>query len=130
MAYNVLVVDDSAVMRGMILKALRLSGVELGEVYQAGNGQEGLDVLDRHWVDIVFADIHMPVMSGEEMVQNIQARPDISDVPIVIISSDKSQTRIDALEKQGIRYICKPFTPETIRKVVRETLGAYDEPIA
>ena len=43
MELNVLVVDDSSVMRAMIIKTIRMSGLELGDVYQAANGREGLD---------------------------------------------------------------------------------------
>ncbi|GAF81238.1 unnamed protein product, partial [marine sediment metagenome] len=63
MSLNVLVVDDSMVGRAMVIKALKLSGIELGEILQAADGQEGLDVLDANWVDLVFADINMPVMN-------------------------------------------------------------------
>ena len=49
MAYNVLIVDDSNTMRKVILKALTLSGFELGDCLEAGNGQEALIVLDSHW---------------------------------------------------------------------------------
>ena len=47
MAINILIVDDSGVMRSMILKTLRMAGVPLGDIHQAGNGREGLDILDR-----------------------------------------------------------------------------------
>jgi len=60
MALNVLIVDDSVVMRTMVLKVLRMSGVPLGEVHQAANGQEGLAALDGNWIDLVLADINMP----------------------------------------------------------------------
>ena len=46
MAVNILVVDDSAVMRSMIQKTLLLSGLQVGEIHQAGNGREGLDALE------------------------------------------------------------------------------------
>ena len=71
MAVNVLVVDDSGVMRSMIIKAIRLSGLQLGEVHQAANGREGLEALHQHWIDLVIADINMPVMNGEEMIDRM-----------------------------------------------------------
>lgn len=73
MALNVLVVDDSAVMRGIIIKTLRLSGLPLSDVHQAANGEEGLKMLDQHWVDLVMVDINMPVMNGEEMLDRAPA---------------------------------------------------------
>ena len=68
MAFNVLVVDDSAVMRAMIARVVRLSGVPLGEMFEAPNGAEGLRVVREQWVDLVLLDINMPVMNGEEML--------------------------------------------------------------
>jgi two-component system, chemotaxis family, chemotaxis protein CheY len=53
MAVNALIVDDSGVMRSMIIKTIRLSGLQLGEVHHAANGREGLDALQQHWIDLV-----------------------------------------------------------------------------
>ena len=123
MSVNVLVVDDSAVMRAMVIKTLKLAGTPLGEVYQAANGREGLDVLESNWVDLVFADINMPVMNGEEMINAIRADPAWKELPIVVISTEGSQTRIDSLNKKGAEFVHKPFTPEIIRTVLEDMLG-------
>ncbi len=117
---NVLVVDDSMVGRAMVIKALKLSGVEVGAVHQAANGQEGLDVLEDNWVDLIFADINMPVMNGEEMINRIRENPANQSIPIVVISTEGSQTRIQRLAAQGAGFIHKPFTPETVRDTVRK----------
>jgi two-component system chemotaxis response regulator CheY len=123
MAINILIVDDSGVMRSMIAKTIRLSGLELGEIHQAGNGREGLDVLNQNWIDLVIADINMPVMNGEEMIDRILENPDLRDIPIVVVSTEGSKTRVDRLQKKGIRFIHKPFTPEAIRDTVINLLG-------
>ena len=68
MAINILIVDDSGVMRAMILKTLRMAQVPLGDIHEAENGQKGFDLLDQQWVDLVIVDINMPVMNGEEML--------------------------------------------------------------
>ena len=57
----------------MITKALKLAGVETGELHQAGNGKEALAVLETSWIDLVFCDICMPVMDGEELVAALDA---------------------------------------------------------
>ena len=123
MALNILIVDDSAVVRAMIAKTLRLSGIDLGEVHQARHGQEALEVLESHWVDLIFADLNMPVMNGEEMIRRIRANPAWADMPLVIVSTEGSQTRIQGLLDANARFIHKPFTPEKIRSVVTEMLG-------
>mgnify|MGYP002397080698 CR=1 FL=1 len=129
MEINVLVVDDSSVMRAMISKTMGLSGLSLGKIYQAANGQEGLDVLSGHWIDLIIADINMPVMNGEEMIDRIRANPELKDISIIIISTEGSDARIDRLRRKGAAFIHKPFTPETIRDTVKDMmkLGDSDE---
>ena len=120
MAFNVLVVDDSAVMRAMIIKTLRMSGVPLGEIYQAGNGQEGLEALEGHGIDLSIVDINMPVMDGEEMIERMKINPKAAEIPILVVSTEGSQTRIDRLEENGAKFIQKPFEPESIRDVISQ----------
>ena len=91
MAINILIVDDSAVMRAMILKSLRMTGLDIGETFQAGNGQEGLEALNDNWIDVVIADINMPVMNGEEMIDHMRENPATADIPIVVISTEGSE---------------------------------------
>ena len=127
MAFNVLVVDDSAVMRAMVIRTLRLSGLPLGEVYEAGNGAEGLEQLDQHWVDLALLDINMPVMDGETMVDHIRENPATRDLSIVIVSTESSDTRVARLRAKGAAFVHKPFPPETLREVVLQMTGVSDE---
>jgi len=123
MALNVLVVDDSAVMRSMVIKVLKMSGVPLGELREAANGQEGLEVLGEHWIDLVIVDINMPVMTGEEMVDRIRSIPEYLDLPVIVVSTEGSQTRIEKLIEKGVKFIHKPFAPETIREAIKDLTG-------
>ncbi len=127
MSLNVLIVDDSAVMRNMVAKTLRAAGLPIGESIEATNGREGLDALADNWVDVVFADINMPVMNGEEMIDNIRANPTWSNLPIVVISTEGSRARIESLRAKGARFIHKPFSPEVIRDVIMELTGVHHE---
>ena len=124
MSLNILITDDSAVMRRMIRKTLELSGLPLGEIYEAGNGEEGLEAIDNHWIDLVLVDINMPVMNGEEMIQQIRSRADTQDLPIIVVSTEGSQTRIDRLEQRGAKFIHKPFSPELVLEIIQQALGA------
>ena len=127
MAYNILVVDDSRTARMFISKALEVSGLEIGKIMQAQNGKEGLEMLRKEWVDIVFADINMPEMTGVEMVQKMCEDGLMKSVPVVIVSTERSATRIAELKAAGVReYLNKPCTPENIKKVVDEVLGKQE----
>src|SRR6185295_16040344 len=97
MAYNILVVDDSDTMRAVIAKSIGLAGVELGSLFQAANGAEGIEVLKREWVDLVLADINMPVLNGVGMVAQMKADPGMGDIPVIIVSTEGSATRLQAL---------------------------------
>lgn len=128
MAFNILLVDDSATVRAVISKALTLAGVDINELYQAGNGQEALDVLEKDWVDLVFCDISMPVMDGEELVSAMNENGMIQSIPVVIVSSAGSEPRVARLKEKGVKdYIQKPFTPERIREVVDQVMGVVQD---
>ena len=125
MALNILVVDDSATVRAVIIKTLRIAEVPVNECFQASNGQEALTVLDNHWIDLVFADINMPVMTGIEMVERMSEDGLLKTVPVVVVSTEGSTTRIEELKDKGVSaYVRKPFTPERIRSVVQDIVGA------
>lgn len=129
MSLNVLVVDDSATMRKMIIRTLHLSGLPVGEILEAANGREGLLMLTKHSVDLALVDINMPEMNGEEMLHKLRSNPTHRNLPVVIVSTEGSSTRINALEAQSlVRFVHKPFTPEQLSRVVNEvTGGAYGE---
>lgn len=124
MAINILIVDDSGVMRSMVQKAMQLSGLAIGEVHQASNGQEGLTALEANWIDLVIADINMPVMNGEEMIERMHAQPELKAIPTIVISTEGSRSRIERLQKIGVRFIHKPFSPEMIRDTLKDVLGS------
>ncbi|MEI6914829.1 MAG: response regulator [Armatimonadota bacterium] len=127
MSLNVLVVDDSAVMRAIIVKTLHLSGLPIGEVHQAANGQEGLQVLDDNWIDLALVDINMPVMGGEEMIDAVRDNPMTSSLSIVVVSTESSDTRVETLHGKGAQFVHKPFSPEILRETIMGVIGHTGE---
>lgn len=124
MNYNFLIVDDSETIRAVIKRTLHVTQVPVGKLYEAANGIEALDILHSNWIDLVFADINMPEMNGVEMIEHMSKDGILQTVPVIIVSTEGSQTRIESLRLKGVRgYIRKPFTPEIIRKVVCDVLG-------
>ncbi len=129
MSYTVLIVDDSSIVRAMVRKAITMAGLDLGEVHEAENGLQALEMLSAHWIDIVFADLNMPKMNGVELVDRMAHDATLVSIPVVIVSSDHSQARIEDLKKRGIRaYIKKPFRPEGFKEVVDGLLGGLEKP--
>jgi two-component system, chemotaxis family, chemotaxis protein CheY len=123
MALNVLVVDDSSVMRSIVIRTLRMSGLQINEIHQAQNGKEGLDILGKHWIDLVFVDINMPVMNGIEMIDSVRRIPELSDLPMIVVSTESSATRIEMLKQKGIGFVHKPFSAEMLRESVIHLTG-------
>jgi two-component system chemotaxis response regulator CheY len=123
MALNVLIVDDSSVMRAMIRKTLNISGLPVAQVYEASNGAEGLEILDEQNVDLCLVDLNMPVMDGEEMIERLRREPDFIHLPVLVVSTEGSFTRISLLRQKGAEFVHKPFTPEALREAVSELTG-------
>ena len=128
MSYNILIVDDSKTIRSVIKKTLDIADVPVGDLYEAENGKEALDVMNSNWIDLIFADINMPVMTGIEMIKKMSEDNTLDKTPVIIVSTDGSKTRIDELLELGVKaYLRKPINPEDLRNIVREVMGAYDE---
>lgn len=124
MAYNVLIVDDSNIVRKMLIKTFGMTSIPVSKFMEAGNGKEGLKVLEDNWVDIVFLDINMPVMNGMEFMEELRKNPDFKDLPVVVVSTEGSTDRIEILQQSGISaYVRKPATPEVLVETINEVLG-------
>jgi two-component system, chemotaxis family, chemotaxis protein CheY len=118
---NILIVDDSAMMRSLIKRAVTLSGAAISTLHEAANGQEALAVLEQHPLDVVFTDINMPVMNGMELLQAMVGRGDRwAHIKRVIVSTDGSHARRDLVKDLRVEtYVEKPFVPEVIRDVLQ-----------
>ncbi len=110
----------------MVVRTLRMSGVPLGSVFEAGNGEEGLRVLQEEWVDLLLLDINMPVMNGEEMLRRLRANPDTEQLPVIVVSTEGSEVRLAALQELGASIVRKPFAPETLRDTILRVTGVTD----
>lgn len=126
MALNVLVVDDSAVMRAMVLRTLRASGVPLGDVVQAANGREALDAVRAARVDLALVDINMPVMTGLEFITHVRGDARHAMLPIIVVSTESSETRIEHIRRYGVGFVRKPFTAEALRAEILTHTGYAD----
>jgi two-component system chemotaxis response regulator CheY len=125
LAYNVLLVDDSVTVRAVMTKTLKIAQIPLGELFTAGNGKEALDVLKEKWVDLVITDLNMPEMTGFELVDAMFVHEQYKAIPVIVVTTEGSTTRIDDLKKKGVRgYVRKPFTPEQIGEMITQVMGA------
>ena len=120
MTYNILVCDDEK----DIVNALKIYMEAEGyQVYQAGTGQEALDVLASHEIHLVLMDIMMPVMDGiTAMAQMRQS----SNVPVILLTAKSEDTdKILGLNVGADDYVTKPFNPVELLARVRSQLRRY-----
>jgi two-component system chemotaxis response regulator CheY len=122
---TILIVDDSAMMRKVVLRTLKMAGVDYETVIEAGDGAEGIALLKEHTVALIMCDINMPVMSGLEMIEVIKAQGLAQGVPIVMVTTEGSEAEVRQAILAGARgYIRKPFTVEHIESNVKPLLAA------
>jgi two-component system chemotaxis response regulator CheY len=118
---SILIVDDSAMMRAMIKRVAELASVPIVEVFEAANGAEAIAILEAHRIDALFTDINMPVMTGTELLREIERRPEWQHLVRVIISTDGSVARREEVKQLHVTwYVEKPFRPEVMRDVLTE----------
>ncbi len=117
MAKSLLIVDDSVTMRKIILRTVRMSGLDFGRTEEAGNGVEALEKLNKAPVDVILCDINMPEMSGIELVKKVRKLDSCAETKIVMVSTESSQELIDSVIADGANgFITKPFTPEKFQE--------------
>jgi two-component system, chemotaxis family, chemotaxis protein CheY len=124
---NILVVDDSAMMRAMIGRVVDICDFPGVNVLFASNGKEALQVLAEKPVRAVFTDINMPEMNGVELLRQVRQRPEWRQILCVVISTDGSDARKQEVSELDVKaYLEKPFSPE----VMRDVLTGLFEPCA
>ena len=117
MAKSLLIVDDSATMRKIIMRTVRMSGLEFDRTEEAGNGNEALEKLGSGPVDIMLCDVNMPEMMGTELVKKVREMDSCANTKIIMVSTESSQELIDNVMSDGANgYITKPFTPEKFQE--------------
>ena len=113
MSKSLMIVDDSATMRKIIMRTVRMSGLDFDRTEEAGNGVEALEKLQEGSVDIILCDINMPEMSGTELVKKARELDSCKDTKIIMVSTESGKDLIDGVMADGANgYITKPFTPE------------------
>src|SRR5205823_3053076 len=125
MPLRVLIVDDSPAMRTFIRRVVQLSGLEVAACFQAGDGEEALQLLTRERVDVILTDINMPGMDGGQFVAHLRQDPALQSIPVVVVSTDATPGRMQQMMMLGARsYVTKPFSPEGLRHELDRVLEA------
>ncbi len=118
---DVLVVDDSKVMRSMVQRAIRQSGYRSLVVEEADNGVQALEKLRTAKPKLILSDWNMPEMSGIELL--IAVRSKDSEVPFGFITSESSSEIRELATESGADFLlAKPFTVEDVCEALSSVL--------
>ena len=120
---QILLVDDSPVMRRYVARALEMTGMDI-TIHEAKNGREAIGIAFRVKPDLIITDLNMPEMSGEELVEKVYEAPELRGTPVLVLSADRSLNRPRELLHAGaIAYLTKPVTPEVLKRSLTAILG-------
>ena len=120
---RVLVVDDSATMRRMIMASLR--GVGDVSFEQAVSGLEAIERVTITAVDLVVLDLNMPDVHGLEVLRFMRGHESLRNVPVIVLTTrGDEQSRNAALAEGATLFMTKPFTPESLAPEVERLLKA------
>ena len=119
---RVLVVDDTAVARKFIVRLLERLGVQ--DILQAKDGAEGAAIVQSDYFDLVITDYNMPNMDGRELVSFIRQESNQRSIPVLMVTSEDSGSRLAAVHQAGVSAICdKPFDLNHIQMVIQQLLS-------
>jgi len=117
MPVDVLIVDDSAAIRKILMRVLRQTDIDLGEILEAGDGAEALNTLNDRHVNLILSDINMPNMDGLQFLAQLKQAEKWKSVPVVMITTEGGQGKvIEAVQLGAAGYVRKPFTAEQIKE--------------
>lgn len=119
---KVLVVDDSRVMRQIVVRTLRQAGFDGVDVVEAADGQEGLAQVRAEQPDLVLSDWNMPNLTGIDFLHALRAAGDAT--PFGFVTSEGStEMRERATGAGALFLIAKPFTPEAFSDALTPVLA-------
>ncbi len=125
MGLNILVVDDSAVMRKIIKRAIEEGKYADATITEAGDGVEGLKVFNPGKTDLILSDWNMPNLDGLEFVKKVRAIRTKKKIVIMMITTEGSTGKMEEAMDNGVdNYITKPFTSIALEKKIDRCFGS------
>ena len=119
MDLNVLIVDDSAAIRKILVRVLSQTDLPIKQVHEANDGSEALKIVEANDVSLILSDINMPNVDGLELLTQLRSSPKWNDLSVVMITTEGSQAKVmEAVQLGAKGYVRKPFTAEQIKEKV------------
>ena len=122
---NVMIVDDSSVMRKILTRTLRKSDLEVDEIFEASNGEEALEKLKEESIELVLCDVNMPILDGLEFVQIVKNNNISPNTRIIMVTSEGGLDVVNkAVESGASGFIIKPFSADDFKKKIEHLCAA------
>jgi two-component system chemotaxis response regulator CheY len=119
---KILIVDDSRVMRQIVIRTLRQAGLDGHDVVEAENGRQGLDAVAAHAPDLILSDWNMPEMTGIEFLHALRGNG--GTTPFGFVTSEGTPEMVAKAQEGGALFvITKPFTAESFREQLAPVLS-------
>lgn len=116
---RIMVVDDSNMARMVVRRCLEIAGYAEVDILEASNGKEALVQLKESSIDLVIADLNMPLMDGESLLQWMKSVPQYQDIPVIFVTSAKNSAKEEQLKNLGaFAVLGKPFHPSVLTEVL------------
>ena len=114
---DVLIVDDSAAIRKILQRVLRQTDLNLGEIKEAGDGTEAVEILKDRTFGLILSDINVPQMDGLQLLARIKEMEHLKNVPVIMITTEGGQGKVmEAVQLGATGYVRKPFTADQIKE--------------
>jgi len=122
MTKTIMIVEDSASMRGLISMTLKNNGYE---VIEASDGKEAVKRLSSAGkVDLIITDLNMPNMDGIQFIKTVKGDSKHRFIPVVMLTTESQDTKKEEGRLAGAKaWIVKPFKPEVLVGVVKKIIG-------
>ena len=119
---KVLIVDDFASMRRIVKNTLKQIGFK--NILEADDGTTALAMLKEQKIDVVLADWNMPKMSGLELLKTVRKDDTLKNIPVLMVTAEaQKENVIEAIQAGVSNYIVKPFTPDSMKQKLEQTLA-------
>ncbi len=120
---DILIVEDHPTMRAAMRAVLEQEGYELRE---AGDGPAALDQISLRIPDVMFLDLHMPGVTGEEVLRQVKGDPETAGIKVIVVTAQGEEGKRTVLELGADAYFQKPYSPLGLLQAVEDVLRPHD----
>ncbi len=125
---SVLIVDDMRSMRAIVKGVLQEMGFK--NLYEAGDGSEALSVLRAHKIDLVISDVEMPVMSGIELLDEVEKDDELKGIPFIMLTALNDREKVlEILGHKVCDFVLKPINPQMLEMRVQAFLSSHPQEV-